>query len=252
MVATGLRKSYERGARRIEALRGVDLDVTAGEFLAVVGPSGCGKSTLLHLLGLVDRQDAGEVTIAGRATAALGDRERAAIRLRDLGFVFQRFYLLPILTAQENVELPMSEAGRSKTERAARARELLGFVGLEGRADHRPAELSGGEMQRVAIARALANEPVCILADEPTGELDRKTGEAIVRLFVRLARAGSGLVVVTHDAVLAEAADRILEMEDGRIVGERRNRPAAPEPAQASAPESARTPGQAPAPSGER
>lgn len=218
----GLAKAYVNGSRRVEALRGVDVSVHPGEFVAVVGPSGCGKSTLLHLLGLVDQPSAGEVRVDGRAVARLGDRERTRLRLTHLGFVFQRFYLLPILTALENVELPMTEKGIAKAARRARARELLGFVGLAERFDHRPGQLSGGEMQRVAIARALANDPLCLLADEPTGELDRRTGAGIVDLFGRLRERGVGLLVVTHDAKLAETADRLLLMEDGRILEERR------------------------------
>jgi putative ABC transport system ATP-binding protein len=218
----GLTRTYALGARRVEALRGVDLTVAGGEFVAIVGPSGCGKSTLLHLLGLVDRPTAGTVRVAGRETGELDDRERTRMRLVFLGFVFQRFYLLPILTALENVELPMMERGIRKAERRVRARELLGFVGLGERLQHKPGQLSGGEMQRVAIARALANDPLCLLADEPTGELDRKTGATIVELFGRLRERGVGLVVVTHDAKIAEASDRLLEMEDGRILAERR------------------------------
>ncbi|MBD3160735.1 MAG: ATP-binding cassette domain-containing protein [Candidatus Eisenbacteria bacterium] len=219
--AASLGRVYRDGGRRVEALREVDLHVGAGASIGIVGPSGCGKSTLLHLLGLVDRPTTGEVWIDGRAAARLSDRERTRIRLLRLGFVFQRFYLLPVLSAFENVELPMIEAGIEKRRRRARTAELLEFVGLADRAAHRPSELSGGEMQRVAIARALANDPAVLLADEPTGELDRKTGRAIVRLFRRLADGGTSLLVVTHDPQLAESADRILEMEDGRIVRER-------------------------------
>jgi putative ABC transport system ATP-binding protein len=222
VLRTGdLGKVYQDGHKRVEALRGVELQVGEGEFVSIVGPSGCGKSTLLHLLGLVDLPTTGQVWIDGRGASMLDEKDRTRIRLMRLGFVFQRFYLLPILSAFENVELPMMEAKVPRPERAERVRELLGYVGLLERADHRPAALSGGEMQRVAIARSLANDPVCILADEPTGELDRRTGESIVRLFRKLADQGRSLVVATHDVHLAEVADRVLEMEDGRIVSER-------------------------------
>jgi putative ABC transport system ATP-binding protein len=205
----------------VHAVRGVSLDVRAGEYVAIVGPSGCGKSTLLNLLGAIDEPSSGTLTIAGQRVTGLSDREATLFRLRNIGFVFQRFYLMPVLTAIENVELPMAEAGAGKAERRARARELLTYVGLGERTDHRPTELSGGEQQRVAIARALANRPMLLLADEPTGELDAHTGAEVITLFERLNRDGTTLVVVTHDEELAKAARRVVHMRDGVIIDER-------------------------------
>jgi putative ABC transport system ATP-binding protein len=206
----------------VHAVRGVSLEVRAREYVAIVGPSGCGKSTLLNLIGAIDTPSSGELTIAGQRLHGLSDREATLFRLRRIGFVFQRFYLMPVLTALENVELPMSEAGLGKTERRERARELLSYVGLGDRMHHRPTELSGGEQQRVAIARALANRPALLLADEPTGELDAHTGEEMIALFERLNRDGTTIVVVTHDEDLARAAHRVVHMRDGVIVDDRR------------------------------
>ena len=211
-------RDYPRSGEPVHAVRGVSLDVTQGEYVAIVGPSGCGKSTLLNLLGAIDRPTTGSVTIGGTAVSALPDKAATRFRLTNIGFVFQRFYLLPVLTAQENVELPMAEAKVSQTERRERARELLGYVGLAARADHRPAELSGGEQQRVAIARALANRPIVLLADEPTGELDARTGAEVIALFGRLNADGTTIVVVTHDEELARAARRVIHMLDGRVI----------------------------------
>ena len=213
-------RTYRMGDADVHALRRVSLEVRDGEYVAVVGPSGCGKSTLLNLLGAVDRPTGGSVRIRGEDVGAMRDRDATAFRLRNVGFVFQRFYLMPTLTARENVELPMAEAGRKKAERRARALELLSYVGLAARADHRPAQLSGGEQQRVAIARALANAPALLLADEPTGELDARTGDEIIALFDRLNADGTTIVVVTHDEKLAHAARRIVRMADGMIVGD--------------------------------
>jgi putative ABC transport system ATP-binding protein len=182
-----------------------------------VGPSGSGKSTLLQLLGGIDTPSSGSVEVLGTRLDALRDAELTRLRLTRLGFIFQRFHLLPVLTARENVELPMAEAGLRRAARQARARELLDFVGLGQRADHRATQLSGGEMQRVAIARALANRPAVILADEPTGELDAATGQEILTLFRRLNRDGVTLVVVTHDDRLAGEAGRVIHMLDGAI-----------------------------------
>jgi len=211
-------RDYPRSSEPVHAVRGVSLDVLPGEYVAVVGPSGCGKSTLLNLLGAIDRPTSGTVTIGGTAVSTLPDRAATHFRLTHIGFVFQRFYLLPVLTAQENVELPMAEAKVGPGERRERARELLGYVGLADRADHRPAELSGGEQQRVAIARALANRPMVLLADEPTGELDARTGSDVIALFDRLNRDGMTIIVVTHDEKLAGAARRVIHMLDGQIV----------------------------------
>ena len=211
-------RDYPRSGEAVHAVRGVSLAVTQGEYVAIVGPSGCGKSTLLNLLGAIDRPTTGSVTIGGSAVSALPDKAATHFRLTNIGFVFQRFYLLPVLTAQENIELPMAEAKVPPAERRDRARELLGYVGLGARADHRPAELSGGEQQRVAIARALANRPIVLLADEPTGELDARTGGDVIALFDRLNRDGMTIVVVTHDEKLAGAARRVIHMLDGRVI----------------------------------
>jgi putative ABC transport system ATP-binding protein len=204
----------------VAAVRDVSLRIGAGDHVAVRGPSGCGKSTLLHILGCVEPPSSGTLLFDGRDVGGLPDAARSLLRLRQIGFVFQRFFLLPMLTAAENVELPQSEAGIPKAERRQRTAELLQYVGLAARADHRPSQLSGGEMQRVAIARALANRPRLLLADEPTGELDSSTGAQIAALLDRVNADGTALVVVTHDEALAERARRVVRMADGRIVGE--------------------------------
>jgi predicted ABC-type transport system involved in lysophospholipase L1 biosynthesis ATPase subunit len=219
IAASGVVKEYPYGDAAVHALRGVDLEIAAGQHVAVVGPSGCGKSTLLNVLAGIDPPTSGTVELLGERIYALTERRRSALRLRRVGFVFQRFHLLAVLTAAENVELPMAEAGVSGRERRARARELLEYVGLGHRTGHRPPHLSGGEQQRVAVARALANRPEVVFADEPTGELDRRTGAEIIALFDRLNADGTTLVVVTHDAAVAERAGRVVEMADGRIVG---------------------------------
>ncbi len=215
--ARDLHRAYQRGATRVHAVRGIDLSIHAADYVVVVGPSGSGKSTLLNLLGGIDIPTSGSVQLLGHDTRELSDRHLTRLRLERVGFVFQRFHLLPALSAAENVELPMAEAGAPRPHRRARARELLEYVGLGHRVDHRPGQLSGGEMQRVAIARALANEPAIILADEPTGELDRDTGAEIAELFKRLNRDGTTLVIVTHDMALAKAATVVREMRDGRL-----------------------------------
>jgi len=213
-----VRRDYALGAERVHALQGVSLDVERGDYVAIVGPSGCGKSTLLNLIGVIDQPTSGTVTIAGKRVDAMSDREATSFRLHNIGFVFQRFYLMPILSALENVALPMAEAKVPARERKARAEELLEYVGLSSRERHRPSELSGGEQQRVAIARALANHPALLLADEPTGELDARTGAEIISLFQRLNSDGTTIVVVTHDEDLANAARHKVHMRDGRIV----------------------------------
>ena len=217
LLARELRKDYPMNGETVHALRGVSLQVDAGDYVAIVGPSGCGKSTLLQLLGGIDTPSSGTVELLGTRLDALSDRELTRLRLNRLGFIFQRFHLLPVLTARENVELPMAEAGVSRPERRTRARELLAYVGLGQRIDHRATQLSGGEMQRVAIARALANRPAVLLADEPTGELDAATGQEILELFGRLNADGTTLVVVTHDERLAAEAGRMIHMLDGTI-----------------------------------
>jgi putative ABC transport system ATP-binding protein len=213
-----VRRDYALGAERVHALQGVSLDVERGDYVAIVGPSGCGKSTLLNLIGVIDQPTSGTVTIAGKRVDAMSDREATSFRLHNIGFVFQRFYLMPILSALENVALPMAEAKVKGDERNARAAELLAYVGLSSRERHRPSELSGGEQQRVAIARALANHPALLLADEPTGELDEDTGEQVADLFDRVHADGTSIVVVTHNPVLAARARRRLTMRRGTVV----------------------------------
>jgi putative ABC transport system ATP-binding protein len=217
LVARDLRKDYPMNGETVHALRGVSLQVDAGDYVAIVGPSGSGKSTLLQLLGGIDTPSGGTVELLGTRLDTLSDGELTRLRLTRLGFIFQRFHLLPVLTAGENVELPMAEAGVRGPERRARARELLAYVGLGHRAAHRATQLSGGEMQRVAIARALANRPAVLLADEPTGELDAATGQEILDLFRRLNADGTTFVVVTHDERLAAESGRVIHMLDGAI-----------------------------------
>jgi putative ABC transport system ATP-binding protein len=216
--AREVHRDYALSGAAVHAVRGVSLNVMRGEYVAIVGPSGCGKSTMLNLLGAIDRPTRGTVTIDGTEVSTLPDRDATRFRLASIGFVFQRFYLLPVLTARENVELPLAEAKVPSGERRVRARELLGYVGLAERSEHRPSELSGGEQQRVAIARALANRPAVLLADEPTGELDAQTGSDVIALFDRLNRDGMTIIVVTHDEKLAGAARRVVHMLDGRVV----------------------------------
>jgi len=220
--ARGITKDYPYQGDAVHALRGIDLTIRSGEFAAVIGPSGCGKSSLLNVLAGIEPPTAGTVELLGQDLYALAEGPRSSLRLRRIGFVFQRFHLLGVLTAAENVELPMAEAGMAKAERRARAHELLEFVGLGHRSGHRPPHLSGGEQQRVAIARALANRPEIVFADEPTGELDQRTGAEIIALFERLNAGGTTLVVVTHDARVAEHAPRVISMADGRVVGDDR------------------------------
>jgi len=218
--ASHVSRVFTMPAGPVAAVRDVSLDIAAGDHIAVRGPSGCGKSTLLHMLGCVDTATGGTLLFEGHDVATLSDRARSLLRLRSIGFVFQRFFLLPMLSAAENVELPMSEAGVAAAERRQRTRELLDYVGLAARADHRPSQLSGGEMQRVAIARALANRPRLILADEPTGELDQATGEHVAALLDRVNADGTAMVIVTHDHALADRARRVLTMRDGRVDNE--------------------------------
>jgi putative ABC transport system ATP-binding protein len=220
--ARNVSRVFPMPAGPVTAIRDVTLAIDAGEYIGVVGPSGCGKSTLLHVLGCVDVPTSGAVVFQARDVSALPDAERSRLRLRDIGFVFQRFFLLPMLTAAENIELPQAEAGVGRVERRQRTRELLEYVGLSTRAGHRPSELSGGEMQRVAIARALANRPRLLLADEPTGELDQATGDQIVSLLDRLHADGTAVVVVTHDQAVASRAHRLIRMRDGSIVEDAR------------------------------
>ncbi|PYQ54022.1 MAG: macrolide ABC transporter ATP-binding protein [Acidobacteria bacterium] len=206
----------------VVAVRDLTLRLGPADYVAICGPSGCGKSTLLHLLGCVDTPTAGALLLDGLDVAAMDDAARSAIRLTRIGFVFQRFFLLPMLSAWENVELPQVEAGAGRAQRKERTAELLDYVGLGHRAHHRPAQLSGGEAQRVAIARALANRPRLLLADEPTGELDQGTGRQVVALFDRVHADGTTVVVVTHDPAIASHTPRTLFMRDGRIESEER------------------------------
>jgi putative ABC transport system ATP-binding protein len=221
-----LRKSYRMGLAEVEALRGVDLEVARGEFIAIVGASGSGKSTLLHLLGCLDRPSGGWYRLDGTAVEALSDTELSRVRNQRIGFVFQAFNLIPQHDVLANVELPLIYAGLSKTRRRERSLAMLRRVGLGERTQHRPTELSGGETQRAAIARALAIEPALLLADEPTGNLDTRTGAGIMTLFLDLHRTGTTIVVVTHNREVATQTGRIIEMSDGRIVSDSTNAPA--------------------------
>jgi putative ABC transport system ATP-binding protein len=215
--ARHLTKTFPMPAGPVHALRDVSLQIADDDYVAVRGPSGCGKSTLLHILGCVDTPTAGTLLVDGRPVEGLSDADRSALRLRRIGFVFQRFFLLPMLTAAENVDVPQAEAGVSRAERRQRTADLLEYVGLAHRRDHRPAQLSGGEAQRVAVARALANRPRVLFADEPTGELDRATGDQIALLLDRVHADGTALVIVTHDPEIGARASRTLLMRDGRI-----------------------------------
>ena len=216
--ARHLTRAFPMPAGPVTAVRDVSLRVPPGDFVALCGPSGCGKSTLLHLLGVVDSPTSGTLLFDGQDVATLGDTERSRIRLRKIGFVFQRFFLLPMLSAAENVELPMAEAGVARGTRTDRVRDLLSYVGLSARASHRPSQLSGGEMQRIAIARALANSPRLLLADEPTGNLDEQSGAGILDTLCELNRRdGLSIVLVTHDAAIARRADRIVRLAAGRV-----------------------------------
>jgi putative ABC transport system ATP-binding protein len=218
----GLEKQYGQGEGLVRALDAVELEVASGETLAVMGPSGCGKSTLLHLLGGLERPSAGEVWLAGRRIDELSEKALARMRRQAIGFVFQAFHLMDELTAAENVELPALLAGSSPRAARRRAAQLLERVGLADRAEHLPSALSGGQRQRAAIARALSNEPLVVLADEPTGNLDSAATIDVLRLLNRLRSAGQTLVIVTHDERIAATADRLISMRDGAFVEETR------------------------------
>ncbi|HLI41544.1 MAG TPA: ABC transporter ATP-binding protein [Streptosporangiaceae bacterium] len=220
--ARGLCKTYGKDAGLVRAVDGVDLEVAAGETVAVMGPSGCGKSTLLHLLGGLDRPTRGEIWLAGRRVDRMSEKALARMRRSAVGFVFQAFHLMDELTAVENVELPALLAGHPPRAARRRAAELLDRVGLADRAGFLPAALSGGQRQRVAIARALANEPLVVLADEPTGNLDSAATVEVLRLFDGLHAAGQTLVIVTHDSRIAATADRMIAMRDGAFIDETR------------------------------
>ena len=219
LSAIGLHKTYMLGQRSLEVLRGVDLELQRGEFLALRGASGAGKSTLLHLLGGLDMPNRGEIRLAGRNLSALGRGELARLRSKEVGFIFQAYYLLPELDALENVCLPARMARTPAAQAEARGRELLARVGLGERLEHKPYELSGGEQQRVAIARAMINQPDLILADEPTGNLDSHTGEEIIELLCALRdEKQTTLIMATHDARVAARAPKVVELVDGQIV----------------------------------
>jgi putative ABC transport system ATP-binding protein len=210
-------KSYEMGTQVVHALRGVDLAIEEGEFVAIMGPSGSGKSTLMNMIGCLDVPNSGIYTLNGIDVSTLSDDEQARIRNRRIGFVFQQFNLLPRTSALKQVALPLMYAGYGRSERNARARQVLEQVGLGDRVDHRPDELSGGQQQRVAVARALVVEPNIILADEPTGNLDSKTGDEILDLFAELNRQGMTIITITHDPEVAERTDRTITLRDGVI-----------------------------------
>jgi len=216
--ADDLKKTYRMGATEVHALRGVGFEVVHGEFVALMGPSGSGKSTLLHLLGCLDRPSDGRYRLDGLPVESLSDFELSRLRNKRIGFIFQTFNLIPQHNVLENVELPLVYGGVAKRIRRERSLEILQQVGLGNKVHHRPTELSGGEAQRVAIARALAIEPVLLLADEPTGNLDTHTGEGIMKLFVELNRRGTTVVMVTHNEAVAAYAGRLVELRDGRII----------------------------------
>ncbi len=214
----GLVKTHGDGGKQVRAVDGIDLAVDRGEFVVIAGPSGSGKSTLLQQLGALDRPTGGTIEFEGRNLAQLGDRDLAELRLKTIGFIFQQFNLIPTLSAQENIELAIAPTGASAARRTGRAAALLERVGLDSRGGHLPSQLSGGEQQRVAIARALANEPDVLLADEPTGNLDTKTGDSILGLLYELWRAeGLTVVLITHDPAIAGTAPRVVRLADGQV-----------------------------------
>ena len=215
----GLGRAFQQGGRRLEVLRDINLRIAAGEAVALMGPSGSGKSTLLHAAGLLERPDAGEIVIAGKICSTMNDRQRTVMRRDFLGFVYQFHHLLPEFTALENVLIPMRLAKVSQMEASQRARRLLTELGLEDRLEHAPGELSGGEQQRVAIARSLANQPVLLLADEPTGNLDQATAEVVLAELLSIVRErGLGILIATHDPSVADRLDRVVRLQDGQLL----------------------------------
>ena len=220
----GLWKTYEMGAEQVQALRGVDLEIPKGEYVAIMGPSGSGKSTLMNLIGCLDTPTRGKYWLAGRLVSELEDDELAYIRNKEIGFVFQTFNLLPRATAPHNVELPLIYNGTPAEERIARAKRVLEMVDLSDRMLHKPNELSGGQRQRVAIARALVNSPSILLADEPTGNIDSQTGAEIMRIFVRLHEQGNTIILITHERDIAAYAHRIIHLRDGKVESDERTK----------------------------
>jgi putative ABC transport system ATP-binding protein len=212
-----LTKTYRSGKTSFKALNNVNLKIKKGDFIAIMGPSGSGKSTLMNIIGCLDRPTSGSVIIDGENISTVSDNELAQIRGRKIGFIFQKFNLIPTMTALKNIELPMVFVGGTKADRERRAAELLGKVGLTNWATHRPSELSGGQQQRIAIARALSNNPSIILADEPTGNLDTKTGEQIMKVLVSLSKEGKTILLVTHAIALKRYANRVVNMLDGKV-----------------------------------
>ena len=222
---TDIYKTYGRGAEEIQILKNVSMTVAEGDFVAIVGPSGSGKSTLMNTIGLLDTPTSGTYTLDGVVTEKLNDSQMASVRNKKIGFIFQQFNLLPRLTALENVELPLIYAGLGKSDRREQAKRMLESLGMGPRIDHKPSQLSGGQQQRVAIARALAGSPSLLLADEPTGALDSKTGTEVLELMIQLNEQGNTIVLITHDQHIADNAKRVVSIRDGEIVDDKRNSP---------------------------
>ena len=218
LACEGLWKIYEMGDEKVQAVRGINLSINQGEMVAIMGPSGCGKTTLLNILSGIDDPSAGQVTVAGKPLFGISDDERTNLRGREMGFIFQKFHLLEVMNAVENVEIPLLLLGNDASSARKKATEALVKVGLGDRCDHRPAELSGGQQQRVSIARALVHEPSVILCDEPTGNLDSQTSDQVMNLLTDLNESGSTLVVVTHDDEIAARCSRVIRIRDGRIM----------------------------------
>ena len=216
----GLWKVYEMGDEKVQAVRGIDLEISSGEMVAIMGPSGCGKTTLLNILSGIDEPSAGQVMVSGKPLFGISDDERTDLRGREMGFIFQKFHLLDVMSAVENVEIPLLLMGMNPDESRIQANDALSKVGLGDRFDHRPAELSGGQQQRVSIARALVHNPSVILCDEPTGNLDSTTSSQVMDLLAELNDSGSTLVIVTHDNEIAERCSRVIRIRDGRILSE--------------------------------
>lgn len=222
-------KTYKSGTQELQILKGISVSIEKGDFAAIVGPSGSGKSTLMNTIGLLDSPTSGSYALDGVATENMTDNQLADLRNRKIGFIFQQFNLLPRLTALENVELPMIYGGVGKKERRERAQELLELLGMGQRGHHKPSELSGGQQQRVAIARSLTLSPPLLLADEPTGALDSKTGEEVLELILKLNEQGNTIVLITHDLHIAEHAKRVISIRDGQIVSDKRSSEPSPE-----------------------